>query len=117
MYSLDDGHQLDMLSTPGFGADHTGIALDPTGQLVALSSQVGRHTQLWDLQTRRLIWSIEGEAGPLDWSPKGDRIAIAGANQSPIGWSTPTRVASAWCSGATRAGPGTSPSPPVVTAW
>ena len=30
------------------------------------------------------LWSIDGEAGPVRWSPAGDIIAIAGATQSPV---------------------------------
>ncbi len=83
VYSLENGDLLDVLPTPGFESAN-GIALDETGQLVALSSQASLATQLWNLQTGQRLWSIDGEAGPLDWSPKGDRLAIAGSNQSPI---------------------------------
>jgi len=82
-FSLTDGRLLDSLSTPGLSGA-TGIAVDPTGRLLALGSQDSDVTELWDLHTRQRLWSVDGEAGAVSWSPRGDRLAIAGANQSPV---------------------------------
>lgn len=82
-YSVEDGHLLDELPTPGFSPQF--VAPDPTGRLLAVSSQASLGAQVFDLQTRRLLRSITtADGGPVDWSPQGDRLAIAGANASPI---------------------------------
>jgi WD40 repeat protein len=82
-YSVDDGRALDSLPTPGLEVAD-GMALDPTGDLLALASQKSKATHLWDLRSRQRVWSIDGEAGPVRWSPGGNLIAIAGATQSPV---------------------------------
>lgn len=82
-YSSKDGHELDGLATPGFAPESS--ALDPTGRLLAVASQTSLAVQVWDLQTRRRVVAVAvGDAGPVDWSPRGDRLAIAGANQGAI---------------------------------
>jgi WD40 repeat protein/DNA-binding SARP family transcriptional activator len=82
-FSLEDGTMLDSIATPGV-ADPSGIAVDPTGRLLAISSQSPGVTQVWDLLTRKQVSSVDGEAGAVSWSPRGDRIVVAGVNQSPV---------------------------------
>jgi WD40 repeat protein len=60
------------------------MAVAPGGLLLALSSQDSNVTQLWDLDTQEQVWSLDGEAGALSWSPGGDRLAIAGVHQSAV---------------------------------
>ena len=83
LFSPDDGRVLDTLSTPG-ASGATGMVLGPGGIFLALGYQESHVTQLWDLDTHEQVWSIDGEAGALSWSPWGDRLAIAGVNQSAV---------------------------------
>ena len=83
LFSPDDGRALGSLSTPG-SPGATGMAVDPSGRLLALGYQDSHTTELWDLETHQRLWSLEGEAGAVSWSPRGDRLAIAGVNQSPV---------------------------------
>jgi DNA-binding SARP family transcriptional activator/WD40 repeat protein len=82
-YSIAGGHELGAMPTPGFQPES--IALDPAGGRIALASQASSAVQLWDLGTHELLQSIpSGDVGPVDWSPDGRLLAIAGANQATI---------------------------------
>ena len=82
-FALDDERLLDRFATPGLTAP-VGMAVDPTSQRLAITSQDARTTQLWALGPLQRDWSVDGEAGPVSWSPSGDRLAIAGSNQSTV---------------------------------
>jgi WD40 repeat protein len=83
IYSAADGSVKATIPTPGFQpillAIHAG-----TGML-AISSQDSRKVQIRDLASGVLRHEIDvADAGPVDWSNDGARLAIAGANQSEI---------------------------------
>ncbi len=66
----------------GFGAA-VSIALSPSGKQVAAGDSVG-HIQIWDCATGKKLSSMElplGPVGTLAWSPDGNRLAAAGADE------------------------------------
>jgi WD40 repeat protein len=82
-HNAADGRVLREFATPGFVPEVA--ALDPTGELLATSSQTTRGVDIWDLRSEQLLRSIpKGDSAPLDWSPDGSRLAMAGANLGPI---------------------------------
>ena len=83
IYSTTDGSLLRSIPTPGFEPD--GVALNAPSGWLALGSQPSRETRIVDFDTGRLLRRIPGsDSGPIDWSPDGARLSIAGANQAPI---------------------------------
>jgi WD40 repeat protein len=83
LYSAVDGHELGALPTPGFSPEY--VALDPTSERLALSSQGSRSVQVWDLATRERVLALPvGDSFSLEWSPDGERLAIGGGNQGPV---------------------------------
>jgi WD40 repeat protein len=83
VYSAENGQRLGQIRTPSFVTEE--MALDPTGEHVALSSQVSVEVQVWNLRTKTLEWSTPtADGGPVAWSPRGDMLGIGGANASPI---------------------------------
>jgi WD40 repeat protein len=82
-YSVVDGRELQVIATPGFGP--TMLALHPSGRLLAVTSQTSQAAELWEVETGERRWSVEvGDGGMPSWSPRGDRLAIAGVNESRI---------------------------------
>ncbi len=83
VYSAENGQRLVKIPTPSFVTEE--MALDPTGEHVALSSQTSTAVQVWNLRTRTLERSIPtADGGPVAWSPRGNVLGIGGANASPI---------------------------------
>lgn len=82
-YAIDDGRELSVLATPGFLPE--GLAVDPSGRMLAVGSQLSRAVQLWDLETGQRRWSIEAADGGVPaWSPQGDQLAIGGVNDPQV---------------------------------
>ena len=61
------------------------MALDPSGERLALGAQNPRRLQVWDLETRRLVLdeTYLTETTALDWSPDGQHLAFSG-NQGVV---------------------------------
>ena len=80
-YSTVDGSKTDSMDTPGFEA--VGIAIDGTGDRLALTSQATRELQVWNLKTHQLIRDkLLADAAAVDWSPDGQLLAISGQQGS-----------------------------------
>ena len=108
-YSVDDGRALDSLPTPGL-AVIDGLALDPTGDLLALASQESKATQLWDLRSRSTSGRPTARPGPSVGALAATSSRSRGSTRAPFGSSTPARVRNAWCCAGTGAARGMSPS-------
>ncbi len=61
------------------------MALDPSGERLALGAQNPRRLQVWDLETRHLVLdeTYLTETTALDWSPDGQHLAFSG-NQGVV---------------------------------
>ena len=80
-YSTVDGREIDSLETPG--APVAGIAIDPTGDRLAIGSQATREVQVRDLKSHRLIDDkLLADAAAVEWSPDGQLLAISGQQGS-----------------------------------
>jgi WD40 repeat protein len=83
IYSTSDGTLLRTIPTPGFVP--VTVALNAPTDWLALGSQQSREVRIIDFETGRLHRRIPGsDIGPVDWSPDGTRLSIAGSNQAAI---------------------------------
>jgi class 3 adenylate cyclase/WD40 repeat protein len=77
-YSAVNGDEVGSLDALGFQPND--MALDPSGERLALGAQVSRELQVWDLVTRRLVLdeTYLSETSALNWSLDGHRLAFSG---------------------------------------
>jgi DNA-binding SARP family transcriptional activator/WD40 repeat protein/energy-coupling factor transporter ATP-binding protein EcfA2 len=82
-YSAADGRAVGAMPTPGFVPEI--LALDPTGELLAIASQQSRSLEIWNLESGERLRSMAlGDSAFLDWSADGRRLAISGASVGPV---------------------------------
>ena len=80
-YSTVDGSEIDSLDIPGVQVSM--IAIDGTGDRLAIGSQASREVQVWDLKSHQLIDDkLLADAGAVEWSPDGQLLAVSGQQGS-----------------------------------
>ena len=80
-YSTVDGREIDSLDIPEVQVSM--IAIDGTGDRLAIGSQASREVQVWDLKSHQLIDDkLLADAGAVEWSPDGQLLAVSGQQGS-----------------------------------
>ena len=80
-YSTVDGSEIDSLDISGDQV--ASIAIEDTGDRLAIGSQASRKVQVWDLKSHELIRDkLLADAGAVEWSPDGQLLAVSGQQGS-----------------------------------